>query len=154
MTLKKMTHKFIIDTKHKVILRAIQKSGCTSWKTLLILNSLKRNQTARVSPHNWRLISHAYGFKLTRSMEKSEIISVLTSYYNILTVRHPLSRLESAFKDLNIRRRKALQKTPLTDSKLAEMFERQMVKLSKKAITDEHWKPIVKHTNPCSIHFE
>ena len=147
--------KYIIDDGHKVVLRAIQKSGCTSWKTLLLINHLHINESKNVENlkiHNWDAISRQYGLKLFNDKTRNYIISTMNDYFTILTVRHPLARLESAFKDVMVRRTKLRN---LTDSEVALMFQQYVDSIiNSEDILNPHWRPITEHTDPCAVPIE
>ena len=149
---QKVLFKYIIDDGHKVVLRAIQKSGCTSWKTLLLMNHLHINKTVKkLKIHNWNAISGQYGLKLFDDKNKDYMISTMSNYFTILTVRHPLARLESAFKDVMVRRRNVKK---LTDSSVAHMFQKYVDTIIASRARNQHWLPFIEHTDPCAVPIE
>ena len=67
---------------------------------MLILNSPKVNETSKdINPHSWPSLAKDFGLINLRHLSKPEIVRRVLSYFLILTVRHPLSRLESGFMD-------------------------------------------------------
>ena len=145
-TLKNIINKFIVDHDHKVILKSIPKTGCSSWKTVLISNKITVNDE-KITPHHWNLIVTKYQLKL---LQTANCINYLNDYFVILTVRHPFARLESAFRD------KILFAHNITTG-IEERFSKfinSILKARNRMGMNAHWRPITVHTKPCAIPFK
>ena len=151
-SLTRETALYILDDPHKVILRAIPKTGISSWKTILINNSVNRvNKDGPIKQWDWGLIKTKYGLKvLPDERDLNSMLFKLTHYFNILTVRHPLDRLESGFWDRIWTHAGAQNKSDL--SQASQRFG-QFLKAIKRHLNDGHFKPIYRTTVPCAIPF-
>ena len=157
--LKRLSFKFLVDDIHKVILRSVPKTGCSSWKTMLIMNSPQYNDTIEdVQPHNWDMMEENYGLRNLMNFARPGILQRISSHYFIMTVRHPFSRLESAFMDKlvnngmygNDRDKDPVAFHEKTVYIYFQRFLDTVVRDLKQAKRlNGHWRPIVQHTHPC-----
>ena len=100
--------KMLVDEEHKVVLCTIPKAGCTSWKWLLarlqqdplhhkmyLLDMKNKVKTEMI--HRGYL--RRYGIKKLKDFSREKISEILDTYTKIITVRDPLVRMLSAYKD-------------------------------------------------------
>ena len=152
--IQNITKHYLVDDQHKVILKAIPKSGSSSWKTILVNNSkrLIPQEPAKINPHAWNWITNSFDLQLlNREQSKPCIVSKLQTYFNILTVRHPLDRLESGFREKYLKRHNKLNRTNTTA--VAEAFQMFLDYRISEDRMNRHWKPISQNTDPCTIPF-
>ncbi|XP_028656445.1 carbohydrate sulfotransferase 10 isoform X1 [Erpetoichthys calabaricus] len=106
-SLKNLTHtpitKFILDRifvcdKHKILFCQTPKVGNTQWKKVLIVLNGAFSSVDKI-PEN--VIHHhdKNGLPRLSSLNESEILKRLNSYFKFFIVRDPFERLISAFKD-------------------------------------------------------
>ena len=148
---KKLRH-FVVDDRHKLILRAIPKTGCSSWKTALVNNSVIKRKINTIHAHSWNWITSISDLRLlSRERNRDVITSKLRNYFNILTVRHPLDRLESGFREKFLKRHTEIDQH---DTKaVVTAFQDFLNRRIKETNMDKHWKPISITTDPCSVPF-
>ena len=147
------TTKFITDDIHKIIIKAIPKTGSSSWKRTLLTHSPYFKHSAQYTK-GWNTMRDQYHLLQLSTFNKSIILKKLRTYLTILNVRHPLSRLESGFRNIIIHYRNA-NETPVYNTSFFERFQRF---LDKRISEDEymmnvHFKPTFAHTLPCTIPF-
>ena len=136
--------KFIVDDRHKVILKTIPKTASTSWKTLFVKN-MENFSDPLLNPHNWEMIESK--FNLTR-LERSSP-QKLQEYFFIMTVRHPLARLESAYRDRIVFHKELKKGISVIDG--FNRFLQRVLHGAAKHNTDIHWRPFTWHTQPCAL---
>ena len=145
---------FLLDDIHHVILKPVQKTGCTSWRSLFVDNSpikgvhvgtfaKSRYQEVGLGVLNENLVETAF-FKLE-------------NYFTILTVRHPFKRLESFFGK-NFLKHKLKKEfngsiNVPSDENIMQYFRQFMdvVLTSKKQ--NKHWDSIYNRSHPCSVNY-
>lgn len=91
----------LVDQKHKVVYCSVPKVACTSWKTAMAQLSGKPEayDTEFVRDiHNSKVLAH-FGLKTFAHYNKTEQDYFLQHYTKFMTVRHPLERLLSAWRD-------------------------------------------------------
>lgn len=154
-SLKNLTDTFISDEEHRVILKTVPKCGSTSWKTILINNSATAINKHKVlqNPHKRYLTSRIMPFLY--SYNKSVIIRRIRDYFSILTVRHPLNRLESAFNNSWYKGRVSTVANYSSEEEQAMYFSKVIhsllgVRYSK---VDPHYRNITEHAHPCLFPF-
>ena len=78
-----------------------------------------------------------------------DAIDRLSHYFSILTVRHPLTRLESGFRD------QVLDYYKITNNinEYFEIFLSRIINRDEKTGLNVHYRPVTWHTNPCAIPF-
>ena len=150
--LQKTLRHYLVDDRHKLILKAVPKTGCSSWKTVLINNSVINRKINNINPHAWNWITSISDLRLlSRERNRDVMTSKLRNYFNILTVRHPLDRLESGFREKVLKRHREIDQQ---DTKaVATAFQDFLNRRIKETNMDKHWKPISYTTNPCSVPF-
>ena len=90
---------YLADDFHKVLFLPIPKTGCSTWKMAILNNTQTAGPELKgVCPHNKKIIQK-YGLRMFRYLTLKERAKLFESYYKVLTVRHPLDRLESAYTD-------------------------------------------------------
>ena len=139
-----MLDRFVVDHDHKVILKSIPKSGCSSWKSILIMNSITVNKLYTINPHNWDFIVSKYHLSV---LNKKNYTHQLNTYFLILTVRHPFSRLESGFRDKIVRDQNITTKI----DEVFQNFLNTIINHPKDEPMDHHWRPVTWHTKPCAL---
>ena len=117
--------------------------------------------------HGHRLFQRVKGIYTTPAvlMKKSDVIEALNTYTNILTVRHPLDRLESAYEDLVISynyvhiREKILHQRGL-DASLEKQFAANGSHVTFEEFfiyildhRDQHWDSMVETSLPCNVKY-
>ena len=101
--------RMLVDEEHKVVLCTIPKAGCTSWKWLLarlqqdpVVHKLYlQDMEANVNPgfiHRSGYIKR-YGLKILQSFSKTKRQNILRTYTKIITVRDPMVRMMSGYRD-------------------------------------------------------
>ena len=148
---RRAVEKYIVDDAHGVVLKAIPKTGCSSWKTILIQNQIGNGSDfMEINPHHWKDIATIYNLKLLSNMKQRFAINTLNKYYTILTVRHPLDRIESGYRDKFIR--KFNLTTNIVDG--FESFLHNIFDHKYERPMDVHFRPYSWHTQPCAIPIE
>ena len=85
----------IVDDKHKFLYCLVPKSGCTSWRlVLLVLLGKVKSFNEVHDPHDMSQFTFLSSFS-----EKEEIDRRLKTYKKFMTYRDPLTRLVSAYYD-------------------------------------------------------
>ena len=97
IVMNNILHVFV-DDKHKLFFCALPKAGVTSWKTMLMeLASSVRN--IKIYPHSKKNLIK-YGITtLNGAYTSRNFTQKYKNYHKILAVRHPFTRLVSAYKD-------------------------------------------------------
>ena len=93
----------MVDDKHRMLLLSIPKSGCTVWRWT-IYNSIVNPNIQIQDGQKIKFIHdvkylQGKGFRDFRALPQEEKDRLFKSYFNILSVRHPLDRLESCYID-------------------------------------------------------
>ena len=93
----------MVDDVHRVLLLSIPKTGCTAWRWT-IYNSIFQPNTTLQDGQKIKYIHDTYylkdkGFRDFSSLSETEKEHLFGRYFNILSVRHPLDRLESCYID-------------------------------------------------------
>ena len=135
----------------KVILKAVQKTGCTSWRSLFVDNS----------PIN----VHVGAFAKTRYQEvglgvlNENLVEAafykLENYFTILTVRHPLKRLESFFGNNFLKHivKNDHNGSVPSDAHVMEYFKQFTNKILINHKQNYHWDSIYNRSHPCSVNY-
>ncbi len=109
----KSNERFLADENKKVLYCVIPKNACTSWKTVMALNSGRiSREMLREQPyliHNPIAIETA-GLKFLKDYSSEEVRQKLTDYYKFVIYRHPLERLASAWHNKFVQQRWYSQK--------------------------------------------
>lgn len=145
--LKTLTDEFITDDIHHVILKTVPKTGCTSWRTL-VLNS----SHSKFDVHHPREVLENTGIYSLSKYNRPAILNRLKSYLIMLTVRHPLVRIESAFTDLYIQR-KGMEINQINES-LDDMFYNYLNGNDIRTHKNRHFETYVNYAHPCTIPFK
>ncbi|ELT99232.1 hypothetical protein CAPTEDRAFT_202435 [Capitella teleta] len=86
---------FFADEKHRIIYCALPKTGTFSWKTFLMKLATGLDKNLGPSPHaEENLINHGI-----TTLKPGRFPDKYRSYYKFIEVRHPFTRLISAYKD-------------------------------------------------------
>ena len=165
--LKALTTYWLVDERNKVMACLTFKTGSTTWNTILCLNSLPGNITTTNS-HYITCLKNNGVVSLGGSSShysKEQIIERITSYYKILTVRHPFDRLVSAWLS-KFRNRKTewqvaktlldtIKKTSTRQSLkgVNRVFFQDLIAYIMMRGSNGHWDgPYAKRCHPCEIH--
>ena len=103
------TSAMFIDHHNRILYCAVPKAACSSWKQMIWQLGQESTKTreellnARDSP-SWPSGSihrkmQQYGLMSPGSLSKQKRAEVLKSYTKIMTVRHPLERIKSVYRD-------------------------------------------------------
>ena len=157
-----------VDDKHKILFCIIPKAGHSSWKTLLMeIASNKSHILGKV--HDTRN-ERIHGVYSLGSMKGGKL-NRLKTYYKVMAVRHPFTRLLSAYKnkffDNTTMVSKAHGKYILDNYRLSisnmsrfyatrptwEEFVR-FVAADEKLHYDVHWQGYEDLCRPCQIHYD
>jgi hypothetical protein len=148
----------LTDDQHKLAMRAIEKTGCTSWKMLVINNTMHYKPWQPKMPwaHSPGAIRERAGMYQMNYFNKEAIITRLRNYVTMVTVRHPLTRLESAFKNKQLDRDKFAEDIrgdaeAFYERTIGERFQEWMDKLIDGHVGNKHWRNYVKSAHPCTI---
>ena len=142
---------FLVDDAHKALLKPVQKTGCTSWRALFINNAPgKKFQLNSFAKSQY----HTIGLGIMKEYSKEEALYRVKNYYSILTVRHPLRRLESWFTKnyMSYSCKEGSNISASKESMLAKFESIFLDYLSGKE-TDLHWRRIYTQSYPCRIHY-
>jgi chondroitin 4-sulfotransferase 11 len=89
-----------VSEEHKYVACLPQKSGCTTWKTILANNTeplpLPNDDKAEHLHGNGMV---RYGIKRLNNYNEEEKHKILSQYYKFMVIRHPLDRLLSSYSD-------------------------------------------------------
>ena len=138
------------------------KAGCTTWKIILVNNTLKQP----LPPDFYKKSIHGetarYKYIKTLSeYSKKQQNKILNEYYKFMVVRHPLDRLVSSYNDkvalgstFEIRKRVVdfSVKNHLTSEPDLGAFFKYIIKT--KANMDRHWAPATDICDPCNVKYD
>ena len=141
---------FLVDDTHKVLLKPVRKTGCTSWRKLLINNAQgnKENISAFAKRHY-----HNIGLGILPEYSMEEALYRLRNYYAILTVRHPMRRLESYFMKNFVMYLKKVTNLTLSSGNLVAACESRVQELISGETRDRHWRTIEGQSYPCTLNY-
>lgn len=166
----------IVSEKLKTIIYVNYKVGSTTWTNVLGNNARYMNSANDSCPEPeigniyQGQVQGRYGLRGMSKYSKEQLVT----YYSVLTVRHPLSRIESSFtekfrqldmhwckrlgKQITLTYRKSTDKvkSELKRMKVCITFEEFLQFLSGKTFdNDPHWIPMVnKPHDTCNTKFE
>lgn len=167
----------LVSDKFKFILNSVPKTGRSSWTYILWNNSLANNQAEErtqesVVKNLYKMdVIRRYGIKSLseyRSFNYNDNPDIFNTYYAVLTVRHPFSRLESAFLDkmnkqyymkkygiriLNLFRKKTEKNKELFKTGAGVTFEEYLKFIISYPTMDEHWASLLGQGFPCSVNY-
>ena len=168
----------LADKNHGVLYAEIPKVGATSWLNLLISLTGKVKVDFQNRDRNKFVITDRrflqnIGLIYVHALSRAEVGSVLKKYYKFVFVRHPFTRILSAFRnkinpgDTYYRRTYGAQILRLfrkSASSIAKSrgvgvtfpeFVQYIIYLHKyKQRFDEHWAPYHTLTFPCQIKYD
>ena len=145
---RRVTFWHLVDERHRVILKTIPKSGCSSWKYILItnaINEVRQNIDTEYLEH----ITDNYNLSTLSYFKREDVMYKLSNYFTILTIRHPLARLESAYRDKIV----DFHKSTHTVNKFKTFLD-NIISHRDGHDLDVHYRPVTWHTNPCAVPFE
>ncbi|XP_030836139.1 carbohydrate sulfotransferase 11-like [Strongylocentrotus purpuratus] len=96
-TLKKAGNIFVLD-KYKTIFCYVPKTGCTTWKRMLLLLNGNINATEDISHEAVHYMAFEH-IPTLRTFNLKDAQERLTNYSKFVFVREPFSRILSAFRD-------------------------------------------------------
>lgn len=89
----------VVSERHKALFSPIAKVACSSWKSMLFkLSGDFNNRPTPNFVHSWPLLQK-HGWTQLYKYNITHIRHVLETYTKFVVVRHPYSRLHSAFTD-------------------------------------------------------
>ena len=142
----------LVDDIHQVILNAVEKTGCTSWRSLFIDNS-------PVNGNRVEVFERARYQELGLGTFKKNLLEVafykLENYFTILTVRHPLKRLESYFAN-NLLKRKAkayFRGSIPSETHIMNYFKEFINNVLTHMEWNYHWNSLYNRSHPCSVDY-
>ena len=145
---------FVVDDIHKVMMKPIQKTGCTSWRMLMIKNAYKNNITNLHIGSFAKKHYHHIGLGITKDYPFEEALQRLRDYFCILTVRHPLRRLESYFmNNFLVRNMRFSRHEFVPKAKMSRLFEQFIEVFFTEGSKNSHWRTIFEQSYPCTIHY-
>ena len=167
LPLRRYTKKWVVDHTHGVAFREIPKVGSTSWLCLMAsaFYGVPADILSFKDAKPLRNFSRQLGVKM-RSIKDLEY--ALWEYQKFVFVRHPLSRLLSAYGDRIERLRKGnnqkyrgpivaflTNKTTNSDMHITfRDFVRYIIATRKQGgVFDVHWKPLTLLVQPCQLHY-
>ena len=140
---------FVVDDIHHVILKPVQKTGCTSWRDLFLDNSpIQRGQLGTFDKPRYKEV----GLEVLNETLLKVAFYKLEHYFTILTVRHPLKRLESFFAK-NFLRHKLENSTIPSETRVMEFFREFSDILMAHKRWHYHWDSIYNRSFPCSVNY-
>ncbi|XP_072030649.1 carbohydrate sulfotransferase 11-like [Amphiura filiformis] len=169
----------IVDDEHKLLYCFVPKIACTNWKQVFLVLGRIYKSTNDVSQY---LANRSMRkLKTFRNLQKDERTRILNTYTKFIFVRHPFSRLLSAFKNklspdssferaqywrntigtqimYKNRRLNPLNRTSLLDLKHYDLrfeeFVRHVGNPSHPLPQNKHWKEISERCYPCDINYD
>lgn len=154
----------IVEPRHKLLYCYVPKVACTNWK-----DTIRQLQSSGSEVAQW--VQHNEGLRMLSSYSEEDTEYILRNFFKFLFVRHPLSRLLSAFKDKfrnepYIMKRygvdivkecrqafdATIEQTDGSDVSFAEF----VCYLMKHPVEEfnEHWMPAFKLCQPCSVTYD
>ncbi|ELU02652.1 hypothetical protein CAPTEDRAFT_199624 [Capitella teleta] len=145
---------FFADNKHRILLCALPKTGTSSWKYFLMrFASGDDHMKVNISMHNDRNIRKHGILPIRHGRLRHEYFS----YYKILQVRHPFTRLISAYKD-------KVFGHPAGDYRLCKLLVEGLVPTwvqfaesvanRNSSCMNRHWMPYVEVCPVCDMEFD
>ena len=158
-------HRIIVDDKHKLIYCEVQKAGCTSWKSLILVLTGKAPSLESIG--KWGVHIPGKYTKLGKSVETEE---KLRTYTKVMVHREPLDRLMSAYTSKFIvgdrgilrnegrkilRQRGGLSEQQINTGK-GVRFDEFASYVASRAVRSQnvHWRPASSLCEPCVIHYD
>ena len=162
-------HFILVDDKQKTLYCAVSKCASTTWKYVLLRSHRAYIKPGSMGVHNRDHIKKV-GLVFLEDFSKEEAEHKLKTYFKYMIVRHPLSRLLSAYRDkliisseTNYKRhigavvRKYIREKTCPNKADSSVTFREFVKyllrISPQAY-DRHWLSIYHHCHPCHIHYD
>ena len=151
-----------VNDRFKYVVCLPLKAGCTTWKTILVNNTLEEPLPSSFDSEKLH-INGLIPYKINRlnSYSKKDQEKILESYFKFLVVRHPLDRLVSAYIDKIIKRdylsvKHAIVKQQMKkynkESYSFQAFLEYM--LSTENSLDPHWSPAAEMCDPCNVNYD
>ncbi|KAE8587337.1 hypothetical protein XENTR_v10021936 [Xenopus tropicalis] len=149
-----------VEQKHKFIICAVPKVGCTNWKRIILL--LKLNLSTEVHfEHN--AIHESAFLKRLSDYPADQQRMMLTNYTKVMFTRHPFQRIVSAYRDkflhpgdyykhianiIKSQVRKVNTPEPVTFKEFVQYIVQQVP-----TWLDIHWMPMHLLCDPCNINY-
>jgi hypothetical protein len=156
-----------VDEYHKVLYCSVPKAASTTMKALMMNSNPKydeecRNKWKNDSMHNRDKLAAA-GIHMLHTYSKRQQEEMLRTFTKIIIVRHPLSRLQSAYR-MFTKRREYLYKLQRfykrfhgADSTSGIPSFSEFVIMSMEDREDRnniHWVPYALTCQPCTVHYD
>ncbi|XP_065183773.1 carbohydrate sulfotransferase 14-like [Sycon ciliatum] len=151
----------IVEPNTRMIYCYVPKVACTNWK-----NTFRRLQSPNYDLPEWT--EHNEGMKLLSTYPRKQAELMLRTYFKFVFVRHPLSRLISAFRDkftnepymkerYGVNIIKECREAPTNGKVTGDdvTFSEFVCYLLRHPVEEfnEHWMPAYKLCQPCSINY-
>ncbi len=158
----------LVDDAHRVIVCAVPKAGCTSFKEMMCRHNTLNRKVGDIIRHMHTLaVLHSCGLYKLSEYNASEIDWRLKEYTKIALVRHPLDRLLSAFNEkfvisgeyargyrINIYNTFNKEDVRVQDRTPQITFEQFLTKIPGRKSIDRHWAPSFNWCSPCYIEYD
>ena len=142
---------FVVDDTHKILLKSVQKTGCTSWRTLFINNAPGNEGTFSTFEKSKY---HTIGLGLLKEYSKEEALYRVRNYFSILTVRHPLRRLESWFMNNYMGHfHKKMGNITVSKEEVLAKFEKLFMDYLSGKELNRHWYTIYTQSYACRVNY-
>ena len=159
---------FLVDNAHRVIVCAVPKAGCTSFKEMMCRHNTLNKAVGDIIPHMHTLaVLHSCGLYKLSEYNASEIDWRLKEYTKVALVRHPLDRLLSAFNEKfvisgdyarmyrsNIYSTFSKEEVKVLDGTPQITFEQFLTMVRGRKFTNRHWAPSFNWCYPCNIEYD
>ena len=166
---------FLVDETHQLVYCGIPKTGMTLWRTMIARATGKLNTTGSINISDREFLANL-GLKFLYHYPSQEQERILKEYFKVMSVRHPLDRLVSAYVDkftnsymdtsivravsyVNYTYRSQENKIFLPRGKMSqptgvEFGEFIKVVIDEEAPRDIHWDNMHSICHPCDIKYD
>ncbi|ELT88853.1 hypothetical protein CAPTEDRAFT_190665 [Capitella teleta] len=149
VTIPPLNH-FYADEKHRIVICALPKTGITSWKGFLMKLATGLDKHLGPSHNEENLMKHG-----VTTVKEGRFPDKYRSYYKFIEVRHPFTRLISAYKDkvFNQTSNKLCMGRVHADFPTWLQFA-EYVANGNSSCVNRHWMPYNKLCPICEIKFD
>ena len=160
----------IVDDKHKLIYCEVQKAGCTSWKSLILVLTGKAPNLESIGQYKVH-IREKYT-TLAKSDNSTQLDEKLRTYTKVMVHREPLDRLMSAYTSKFVTAVPGIFRTigeqilrergGLSEQKIEtgrgvrfDEFASYVAKYAARPSSENvHWRPASTLCEPCVVHYD
>ena len=155
-----LLHFLYVNEQYKYVACLPLKSGCTSWKTILVNNTIKQPLPTRFlgrKLHGGG--TRKYNIRKYHTYSKKDQEHFLNTYYKFMVVRNPLDRLESVYNDKIVRktfgeRAVKINKYIKEHNKYEAHFHGFLDYINSIPHMNGHWLPASISCDPCRIKYD